>query len=52
MSRKGLKVLHVSIGTNAREMMNVSRIFGMVVWQPMCDDFGDLEMMNAQCVPS
>jgi len=41
-----------SIRTNTREMMNVSRIFGVVVWQPMCDDFGDLEMMSAQCVPS
>jgi hypothetical protein len=41
-----------SIGTNTREMMNVSRISRMVVWQFMCDDFGDLEMMSAQCVPS
>jgi len=41
-----------SIGINTREMMNVSRISRMVVWQPMCDDFGDLHMMSAQCVPS
>jgi hypothetical protein len=33
-------------------MVSVSRIFGVVVWQFMCDDFGDLEMMSAQCVPS
>jgi len=31
---------------NTREMMSVSRIFGVVVWQLMFDDFGDLEMMN------
>jgi len=24
----------------------VSRIFGVVVWQLMFDDFGDLEMMS------
>ncbi len=41
-----------SVGTNTREMMNVLGISGVVVWQLMCDDFGDLEMMNAQCVPS
>jgi hypothetical protein len=41
-----------SIGTNTREMMSVSRISGVVVWQLMCFDFGDLEMMSAQCVPS
>jgi hypothetical protein len=35
------------VGTNIREMMSVSRISGMVVWQLMCDDFGDLEMMSA-----
>jgi hypothetical protein len=40
------------VGTNIREMMNVSRIYGVVVWHLMCDDFGDLEMMNVQCVPS
>jgi len=33
-------------------MMIVSRISGMVVWQVKCDNFGDLEMMNAQSVPS
>jgi hypothetical protein len=32
--------------------MSVSRIFGVVVWQLMCDDFGDLEMMSAQSIPS
>jgi hypothetical protein len=32
--------------------MIVSRISGMVVWQFMCDNFGDLEMMNVQYVPS
>ncbi len=30
----------------------MSRIFGVVVWQVMCDNFGDLEMMNEQFVPS
>ncbi len=28
----------------------MSRISKVVVWQFMCDDFGDFEMMNAQCV--
>jgi hypothetical protein len=31
--------------------MNVLRIFGMVVWQLMFDDLGDLEL-NVQCVSS
>jgi len=29
----------------------MSRIFGVVVWQFMCDNFGDFEMMSAQFVP-
>jgi hypothetical protein len=33
-------------------MMSVSRISKVVMWQLMCHDFGDLEMMNVQCVPS
>jgi len=37
------------LGINTMEMMNVSRIFGMVVWQFMFDDLGDLEL-NVQCV--
>jgi hypothetical protein len=41
-----------TVGTNIREMMSVSRIFGMLVWQFICNDFGDFEMMSAQCVPS
>jgi hypothetical protein len=41
-----------SLGTNTGEMMSVSRIFGVVVWQLMFDDFGDLEMMSVQCVSS
>jgi len=41
-----------SIGTNTRERMIVSRIFGVVVWQFMCVNFGDLEMMSVQFVPS
>jgi len=46
--RKGLKVLYVFfVGTNTREMMIESRIFGVAVWQLMCDNFGDLEMMSA-----
>jgi hypothetical protein len=32
--------------------MNLSRVSKMVVWQLMFDDFGDLEMMNVQCVSS
>jgi hypothetical protein len=31
----------VSVGTNARERMTMSRISGMVVRQVMCDVFGD-----------
>jgi hypothetical protein len=38
-----------SLGTNTKEMMRVSRISGVVVWQLMYDDFGDLEMMSVQC---
>jgi hypothetical protein len=30
--------------------MIVSKISRVVVWQLMCDNFGDLEMMNAQFV--
>jgi hypothetical protein len=52
MSGRGLEACMLFLGTNTREMMNVLRIFGMVVWQLMCDNFRDLEMMNAQCVSS
>jgi hypothetical protein len=31
--------------------MIVSRIFGVVVWQFMCDNFGDLEMMSEPFIP-
>ncbi len=41
-----------SVRTNKKEMMNVSRISRVVVWQLMCSNFGDLEMMSVQCVPS
>jgi hypothetical protein len=41
-----------SVGTNTREMMSLSRISGVVVWQFICDGFRDLEMMSAQFVPS
>jgi hypothetical protein len=45
MSRKGLEVFTcVSSGTNTRERMNVSKIFGVVVWQLMFDVFGDFEL--------
>jgi len=30
----------------------VSRVSRVVVWQLMCDNFGDLEMMSVQFVPS
>jgi hypothetical protein len=30
----------------------VSRVSGLVVWKFMCDNFGDLEMMNVQSIPS
>jgi len=40
-----------SLGTNTREMMNVSRISRMVVWQLMFDVFGDFEL-NVECVLS
>ncbi len=39
------------VGTNTRERMIVSRINGVVVWQFMCENFGDLEMMSVQYVP-
>jgi hypothetical protein len=38
-----------SLGTNTKEMMNVSRISRMVVWQCMFDDFGDFEL-SVECV--
>jgi hypothetical protein len=41
----------VSIGTNRREKMNVSRISGMVVWPLMHDVFGDFEL-GMECVLS
>jgi len=41
-----------SVRTNTRKTMIMSRIFKVVVWQLMCDNFGDLEMMSAQSVPS
>jgi hypothetical protein len=31
-----------SVGTNTREMMILSRIFGVVVWQLMCGNLGIL----------
>jgi hypothetical protein len=40
-----------SLGTNSREMMSVSRIFGMVVWQLMLDVFGGFER-SVECVLS
>jgi hypothetical protein len=40
------------IGTNTREKMIVSRIFRMVMWQLVCDNFGDLEMVSAQSISS
>jgi hypothetical protein len=39
------------IGTDIRERMIVSRISRVVVWQLMCDNFGDLEMMSGQSIP-
>jgi hypothetical protein len=42
---KGLEVLHVFIlGINTREMISVSKIFGVVAWQLMFDDLGDFEL--------
>jgi hypothetical protein len=35
------------VGTDTKEMMSALRIFGVVLWQLMCDDFGDFEMMSA-----
>jgi hypothetical protein len=32
------------LGTNTREMMSVSKIYGVVVWQLLFDDLGDLEL--------
>jgi hypothetical protein len=33
MSRKGLEVFaYVSLGTNTKERMNVSKVSGVVVW--------------------
>jgi hypothetical protein len=46
MSRKGLEVFACFFWGPTREMMSALRIFGVVVWQLMCDDFGDLVMMN------
>jgi hypothetical protein len=43
MLRKGLELLHVFL-TNAKEKMSVFRISGVVVWQLMCDVFGDFEL--------
>jgi hypothetical protein len=37
--------------TKTREMMSVSRISRVVVWQLMFDNLGDLEL-NVQCVSS
>ncbi len=34
----------VSVGTNTKEKMNVSRISGVVVWQLMRDVLGDFEL--------
>jgi hypothetical protein len=52
MSRKGLEVFAcVSLRTNTRERMSVSRIFGVVVWQLMFDVFGDFEL-SVECVLS
>jgi hypothetical protein len=44
-SGKGLKVW-----TNTRERMIMSKIYGVVVWQLMCANFGNLEIMSAQFV--
>jgi hypothetical protein len=52
MSRKSPELLHVFlIGTNTRERMSVSRIFGMVVWQLMYDVSRDFEL-GMECVLS
>jgi hypothetical protein len=52
MLRKGLKVFTcVSLETNTKERMSVSRIFGVVVWQLMFDVFGDFEL-SVKCVLS
>jgi hypothetical protein len=40
------------VGTNTRERMIVSRISRMVVWEFICDNLGDFQMMNEQYVPS
>jgi hypothetical protein len=52
MSRKGLRGFACfSLGTNTKEMMSVSKIFGVVVWQLMFDVFGDFEL-SVECVLS
>ncbi len=51
--RKRLRgLVCLSIGTNTKERMIVSRISGVVVWQLMCDNFGDFKMTSAQYVLS
>ncbi len=41
----------VSLGTNTKETMCVSRIFGKLVWQLMFDVIGDFEL-SVECVLS
>jgi hypothetical protein len=51
VKKRSKVVACVSIGTNTKERMNLSRIFKMIVWQLMCDVFGDFEL-GMECVLS
>jgi len=51
VKKRSKVVVCVSIGTNTKERMNMSRISGVVVWQLMCDVSRDLEL-GMECVLS
>ncbi len=52
VKKRSRGLVYFFIGTNTKEKMIVSRISKVVVWQLICDNFGDLEMMSEQYVPS